>query len=113
MRAITHALCGAFGCLSVFAIHAAAQCIDRPLPTSGSTRAVAMGDANTAGRDDDVIFYGPAQLAVARGTSAAAERYSDRLAGGTISSTLRFSFGGIGVGQQIVEERNVDPCLRP
>jgi hypothetical protein len=72
-----------------------------------------MGDANTAGRDDDVIFYGPAQLAVARGTSVAAERYSDRLAGGTISSTLRFSSGGIGVGTQIVEGRNVDPCLRP
>src|SRR5437764_13749369 len=111
MRAITHALCGTFGCLSVFALHAAAQCIDRPLPTSGSTRALAMGDANLAGRDDDVIFYGPAQLAVARGTSVAAERYFDGLAGGTVATTQRLASGGIGVGAQIVEGKNSLPCL--
>ena len=112
MRAITHALCGTFGCLSVFALHAAAQCIDRPLPTSGSTRALAMGDANLAGRDDDVIFYGPAQLAVARGTSVAAERYMDGLAGGTVATTSRLASGGIGVGAEVVEGRNPDSCLQ-
>jgi hypothetical protein len=87
-----------------------AQCVSKYLPTSASTRALAMGDANTAGRDDDVIFYGPAQLAVARGTSVQAERYFDRLSGGTISSTGRLANGGIGVGAQLVEGRNVDLC---
>jgi hypothetical protein len=69
-----------------------------------------MADANTAGRDDDVIFYGPAQLAVARGTSVAAERFFDGLGSGTLSSSARIATGGVGVGAQIVEGRNVDPC---
>jgi len=90
---------------------ATAQCVDRPLPNSASTRALAMGDANLAGRDDDVIFYGPAQLAVARGTSVAAERYFDGLAGGTVATTQRLASGGIGVGAQIVEGKNSLPCL--
>src|SRR4051812_18391136 len=37
------------------------------LPTSART--LAMGDIGVASRDDDVIFYNPAQLSVARGTS--------------------------------------------
>ena len=89
------------------------QCLGQRLPPSASTRGVAMGDASTAMRDDDVIFYGPAQLAVARGTSAAAERYFDRLASGTVSTASRLASGGIGVGAQVIEGRNVDPCLQP
>jgi hypothetical protein len=90
-----------------------AQCVSQRLPTSASTRGIAMGDANTAGRDDDVIFYGPAQLAIARGTSAAAERYFDGLASGTVASTARIATGGAGIGAQIVDGRNVDPCPTP
>lgn len=92
---------------------ASAQCVGQRLPITASTRGAAMGNANTAGRDDDVIFYGPAQLAVARGTSAAAERYFDRLASGTVSTTSRLASGGIGVGAQVIEGSNVDPCLQP
>ena len=69
-----------------------------------------MGDANTAGRDDDVIFYGPAQLAIARGTSASVERYSDRLVGGAMSTVSRIASGGIGIGAQVVEGRNEAQC---
>jgi hypothetical protein len=90
---------------------AGAQCVELPLPASASTRGLAMGNANLAGRDDDVIFYGPAQLAVARGTSVAAERYVDGLAGGTAATTSRLASGGIGVGAQIVEGNNSDDCL--
>jgi hypothetical protein len=71
-----------------------------------------MGNANLAGRDDDVIFYGPSQLAVARGTSVAGERYVDGLAGGTAATTSRLGSGGIGVGAQIVEGKNSAPCLQ-
>src|SRR5437762_11422588 len=111
MRAIPKALY-AWISLSLFAGAASAQCIDRPLPTSASTRVLAMGDANLAGRDDDVIFYGPAQLAVARGTSVAAERYVDHLAGGTAATTSRLASGGIGVGAEVVEGTNSTPCLQ-
>jgi hypothetical protein len=88
----------------------AAQCLPLRLPMGGSTRALAMGDANTAGHDDDVIFSNPAQLAVARGTSASVERYSDRLSGGALSATSRIASGGIGVGAQLVSGSNAPQC---
>ena len=69
-----------------------------------------MADANTAGRDDDVIFYGPAQLAIARGTSASVERYSDRLVGGAMSTVSRIASVGVGIGAQIIEGRNEAQC---
>lgn len=69
-----------------------------------------MGDANTAGSDDDVIFYTPAQLAVARGTSVSIERYSDRLAGGAMSSASGIASGGIGVGAEVVQGSNDAQC---
>lgn len=88
------------------------DCVNPNLPTAASTRALAMGDANTAGRDDDVIFYGPAQLAVARGTSVSAERYADRLASGTLASTARIGSGGVGLGVSLVNGRSVGSCLQ-
>lgn len=91
-------------------IGAAAQCVDRPLPMSGSTRGLAMGDANLAGRDDDVIFYGPAQLAVARGTSVAGERYLDNLSDGTLATTARLAAGGVGLGVQVIGGRDIGGC---
>ena len=112
MRALTLPLLAVSLCTSLTADRLPAQCVDLPLPTSASTRGLAMGNANLAGRDDDVIFYGPAQLAVARGTSVAAERYFDGLAGGTVATTSRLATGGIGVGAQIVEGKNSDACLQ-
>ena len=88
-----------------------AQCINPYLPTSASTRALAMGDANTAGRDDDVIFYGPAQLAIARGTSVAAERYGDGLTSATIASTARIASGGVGLGATMVSGHGAAGCF--
>ena len=87
-----------------------AQCLPLRLPIGASTRGIAMGDANTASRDDDVIFYGPAQLAVARGTSASVERYSDRLVGGAMSTVSRIASGGVGIAAQIVDGRNEAQC---
>ena len=96
--------------LAFLAGRLSAQCLPLRLPIGASTRGVAMGDANTAGRDDDVIFYGPAQLAVARGTSASVERYSERLVGGAMSTVSRIASGGVGIGAQIVEGRNEAQC---
>lgn len=88
----------------------AAQCLNPFLGTSASTRALAMGDANTAGRDDDVVFYSPAQLAVARGTSVAAERYGEHVTSATVASTSRIGSGGIGVGVTLATARNGSGC---
>ena len=96
--------------LALVAERLSAQCLPLRLPIGASTRGIAMADANTTGRDDDVIFYGPAQLAVARGTSASVERYSDRLVGGAVSTVSRISSLGVGVGAQIVEGRNEPQC---
>ena len=95
---------------SLVAGRLSAQCLPLRLPIGASTRGVAMADANTAGRDDDVIFYGPAQLAIARGTSASVERYSDRLVGGAMSTVSRISSLGVGIGAQIIEGRNETQC---
>jgi hypothetical protein len=112
MRALTLPLLAVSLCTSLTPDRLPAQCVDLPLPTTASTRGLAMGNANLAGRDDDVIFYGPAQLAVARGTSVAAERYFDGLASGTVATTSRLATGGIGVGAQIVDGKNSDACLQ-
>ena len=92
---------------------AGAQCLNPNLPTSASTRALAMGDANTAGRDDDVIFYGPAQLAIARGTSIAASRYDTHVSSVTAASTARLATGGVGIGAQMTTARNGASCAAP
>src|SRR3954470_20904954 len=111
MRATIWARYGTVVCAALsISRSAAAQCVDRPLPTSASTRGLAMGDANLASRDDDVIFYGPAQIAVGRGTSLAAERYLDNLSSGTIATTARLAAFGIGLGAQIVGGRNIGGC---
>ncbi|MFI5229917.1 MAG: hypothetical protein ACHQWU_12665, partial [Gemmatimonadales bacterium] len=77
-----------------------------PLPLlrmPASTRALALGDMNVVGRDDDVLFYNPAQLVNARGTSLSAERFSATAHDGALSSVGRFNGGGIGIGASYAE----------
>lgn len=66
----------------------------------GGTRALAMANADMGGRLSDVIFYNPAQLAVARGSDASAEFYThgDLLA--TLSTGTSLAGGALGVGVQ-------------
>ena len=66
-------------------------------------RTLAMGNTGVAGRDDDVLFFNPAQMAIARGFSASAERYSPTSAGDALSSVTRFSTGGIALGMRMVD----------
>jgi hypothetical protein len=66
-------------------------------------RTLAMGNTGVAGRDDDVLFFNPAQLQVARGTSASAERYSANSAGGSLSSVTRLANSSVAIGMQYVE----------
>lgn len=76
---------------------------DRPyagvvLRVPASTRALGMGNANVAGRDDDVVFYSPAQIAVARGTSISGERFTPTTTGGSMATVSRIGNGGIALG---------------
>jgi len=68
-----------------------------------SARWLAMGNAAMGSRDDDVIFYNPAQVAVARGTSVSFEQYAAGSRGGTLSSVARLNTGGVAVGVNLVD----------
>src|SRR5688572_7382266 len=68
-----------------------------------SARIQAMGDIGVAGRDDDVIFYNPAQLFIARGTSFSLARLSETARGGTMSTVLRLGPGAVGFGANYLE----------
>ena len=71
------------------------------LPTG--PRTLAMGNVGIGSRDDDVLFFNPAQIAVARGMSASGERYSSSAGGGTLSAVTRLGGGGIAVGVRMVD----------
>lgn len=66
-------------------------------------RTLAVGNTGVAGRDDDVIFFNPAQLVIARGFSGSIERYSATSAGGALSAVTRVSAGGIAIGMRMVD----------
>jgi hypothetical protein len=66
-------------------------------------RTLAMGNTGIAGRDDDVLFFNPAQIAVARGTSGSLERYSGASGGGTLSSVTRLTSSAVAIGVSIVD----------
>jgi hypothetical protein len=68
-----------------------------------SARTLGMGNVGVAGRDDDVLFYNPSQLAIARGMSASAERLSATSATGALSSVIRLHSGGLAVGMRMVD----------
>jgi hypothetical protein len=67
-----------------------------------SARALALGDAGVAGRDDDVLFYNPAQLTIVRGVTVSAQRYAPGNTSGAMSTVFAFAAGGIGIGVQWV-----------
>jgi hypothetical protein len=80
-------------------------------------RTLAMGNTGIAGRDDDVLFFNPAQIAIARGTSGSIERYSGASSGGTLSSVTRLTSSAVAIGVSVVDYqpfaivRNVACCI--
>lgn len=71
-------------------------------------RTLAVGNTGVAGRDDDVLFFNPAQLVIARGFSGSIERYSATAAGGALSAVTRFNTGGIAIGMRMVDYETPD-----
>jgi hypothetical protein len=66
-----------------------------------SARTLALGDVGVTSRDDDVLFFNPAQLAVANGYSISAERFSSNVGLTALSAVTRFNGGGIGIGMRM------------
>ena len=71
-------------------------------------RTLALGNTGIASRDDEVIFFNPAQLVNATGFSASGERIAPRVGTGALSAVTRFNGGGIGVGMRFVEYETAD-----
>jgi hypothetical protein len=95
----------------LLALHAGAQAPDTGplvLLVPASTRATALGNAWVAGRDEDVVFYNPAQLIGARpGFNASVARHGSASTLGAIASV--YAAGPmtmtLGWGVQFVEFR--------
>src|SRR4051812_28892977 len=65
-------------------------------------RTLALGNTGVAGRDDDVIFFNPAQVAIANGFSVSGERLSETAGCGALSAVTRFNgSGGIAIGMRM------------
>ncbi len=73
-----------------------------------SARHLSMGNVGIASRDDDVLFYNPAQLVTARGTSVSLEQFSSTAHSGALSSVARVGNGGIAVGATLAEFESAD-----
>ena len=67
------------------------------------TRPLAMGNVGVASRDDDVLFYNPAQLTLARGMSVSAEQFSSTARTGALSTVTRFNRGGVAIGASVAQ----------
>jgi hypothetical protein len=61
-------------------------------------RTLALGDVGVTSRDDEVIFFNPAQLVVANGFSTSGERYAAGSSGAAMSAVTRFNGGGVAIG---------------
>lgn len=66
-------------------------------------RPLAMGNVGVASRDDDVLFYNPAQLTFARGMSASIEQFSSTARTGSLSTVTRFNSGGVAIGASVAQ----------
>lgn len=66
-------------------------------------RTLALGNTGVVSRDDEVIFFNPAQLVNATGFSASGERLAERAGSGSVSAVTRFNGGGVGIGMRFVD----------
>src|SRR5436305_14859691 len=98
IRAVLPALSALFA-----ASLASAQEIRAPviLVLPSGTRSLGLGNTGIASRDDEVIFFNPAQLSVASGTSASGEWLSSTAGTGALSAIGRWGNGGIGIGARL------------
>jgi len=63
-------------------------------------RTLALGDVGVTSRDDEVLFFNPAQLVIANGFSTSGERYGGGSSGAALSAVTRFNGGGVAIGMR-------------
>lgn len=71
----------------------------------GGTRAAGLGNAFTAGRGAEVLFYNPAQMGVGKGTTISLTRFGSEATLGTLSTVGPFGKVSIGAGMQYLDYR--------
>src|SRR5688572_19010338 len=77
-----------------------AKSVPLVLRVPAGARILALGNSGVAGRDDDVLFYNPAQLVLVRGSTISAQRFAPGNTTGALSTVFAFAGGGIGIGAQ-------------
>ena len=85
----------------------------RLLTLPGGTRSQAMGRAAVGVADADAIFHNPAQLVTPRGMHLSAQRYGAASTFATVSASMAFLGGGIGIGVEWLEYQIVQPVALP
>jgi hypothetical protein len=68
-------------------------------------RTLAMGNTGIVSRDDEAIFFNPAQLVTATGFGVSGERLSATAGTGAVSAVTRFGGGGVGIGMRFASYR--------
>jgi hypothetical protein len=71
------------------------------LQLPAGARTLGLGNIGAVLRDDDVIFFNPAQLVNATGFSVSGEWLSSTAGTGALSAVTRFNGGGIGIGMRM------------
>lgn len=69
----------------------------------GGARAAGVGNAFTAGRGAEVIFYNPAQIGILRGTTMSLARFGSSATQGVLSTVGPFGKVAIGAGVQYLD----------
>jgi hypothetical protein len=91
----------------LFAALLASPAVAQQAPTAplvlrlpGGTRAAGAGNAFTAGRGAEVLFYNPAQIGILRGTTVSLARFGSSATLGTLSTVGPFGKISLGAGIQ-------------
>jgi hypothetical protein len=87
--------------LAAPAVLGAQQLAPLALRLPAGPRTLALGNTGIGSRDDEAIFFNPAQLAIANGFGVSGEWTSSTSGNGSLSAVTRFNGGGIGIGMKL------------
>ncbi|NOT06899.1 MAG: hypothetical protein HOP28_01710 [Gemmatimonadales bacterium] len=96
----------AIGSLALGAVPLSAQyegTVPLVLKLPGGARALGLGNAFTAGRGPEVIFYNPAQIGLNRGTTLSLQRFGSASTLGALSTAGPFGKVAIAAGVQYLD----------
>src|SRR5690242_3283365 len=100
MNVCRRLISGSFLFLPMASLHGQRVFGPTVLEQPAGPRTLSMGGVGVTSRDDEVLFFNPAQLVVANGFSASGERYSADASGSAMSAVTRFNGGGAALGMR-------------